>query len=509
MDVISDLGTGFAAIMDPALLLMLVLGVLVGSIVGVLPGVGPVGAMALLLPLSFALDPGAGLILIAGIYLGAQYGGSTSSILLGVPGEASSVVTTLDGHPMARNGRAGVALAISAIGSFVAGTLGVLLLMVIAKPLSSFAAQFAPPEYLALALFALLVLSRLAGGSIFSTFAAVGLGLMLATIGLDSTTGAARFTLGNADLLQGVEVTAVAVGVFGIAEVLLLAEESSSAATRVARVPFRSMIPTRTDLRRATPAIFRGSLLGFGFGLIPGPSAVVSTYASYFLEKRLSKHKDEFGKGAIEGVAGPESANNGAAGGSMVPLLILGLPFNAPTALLIAGFTIHGVIPGPLFIDNEPVLFWTLIAGLFAANVVLLVFNLPLVGLFTSLLRVPKDLLLALIVVVAILGTYGTRGRPVDVFWLLVMGILGYLMVKIGISRIAFILAFVMGPLLESSLKQTIVLARGDAGYLLGRPISMVVIVITVIVLTLPIVVRRIAARRNATSPLDMEIDAT
>lgn len=509
MDVIGDLGAGFAAIFNPVLLLMLILGVLVGSIVGVLPGIGPVGAMALLLPLSFALDPAAGLILIAGIFLGAQYGGSTSSILLGVPGEASSVVTTLDGYPMARMGRAGAALAISAIGSFVAGTLAVLLLMVIARPLSKFAAEFASPEYLVLALFALLVLSRLAGGSLLTTFAAVGLGLLFATVGIDGSSGAARFTFGNVELLQGIEVTAVAVGLFGIAEVLLLAEGKEGSTPSVPRVPLRSLVPTRTDLRRSGGPIMRGGLLGFGFGLIPGPSAVISTYASYLLEKRISKRKDEFGKGAIEGVAGPEAANNGAAGGSMVPLLILGLPFNAPTALLLAGFTIHGVIPGPLFMDTDPALFWTLIAGLYAANLVLLVFNLPLVGLFTSLLRVPRDLLLALVIVVAILGTYGARNRLVDVFWLLVMGILGYIMVKVGISRIALMLAFVVGPLLESSLTQTIILADGDPLYLAGRPISVVVIIITVLVMVLPLVVRRIAKRRNIATPLDLEVDAT
>lgn len=508
MDLITELGAGFAAIFDPILLLTLVVGVLVGSVVGVLPGIGPVGAMALLLPLSFALEPAAALILIAGIYLGSQYGGSTSSILIGVPGEASSVVTTLDGYPMAKKGRAGVALAVAALGSFVAGTIAVLLLMLVATPLSHFAAQFASPEYLALCVFALLVLSRLAGGSIVTTFAAVGLGLMLATIGLDGTSGTLRFTLGITDLIQGVDVTAVAVGLFGIAEILLLAEGNGTV-TRLPKVPFRSLIPTRTDLRRATPPMLRGGLLGFLFGLIPGPSAVVSTYASYMVEKRISKHKDEFGQGAIEGVAGPEAANNGAAGGAMVPLLVLGLPFNAATALLLAGFTIQGVIPGPLFIQNNPALFWTLVAGLYAANIALLVLNLPLVGMFTSLLRIPRDLLLAFVVLIAIVGTFAARGRLSDIFWLLVMGLLGYLMVKLQISRVALMLAFVIGPLFESSFKQTVVLSRGDPLYLLGRPITATVLVITVLIMVLPIVVRRIAKRRNATSPLDLEVDAS
>ncbi len=508
MDLISSLGEGFAAILDPVLLLTLVMGVLIGSIVGVLPGIGPVGAMALLLPLSFALDPAAALILIAGIYLGSQYGGSTSAILIGVPGEASSVVTTLDGYPMTKNGRAGVALAVAAIGSFVAGTIAVVLLMLISGPLSAFAAQFASPEYLALCLFALLVLSRLAGGSLITGFAAVGLGLMMATIGLDPTSGALRFTLGSTDLVQGVEVTAVAVGLFGIAEILLLAEGRDST-TRLPHVPFRSLFPGRRDLARATPAMLRGGFLGFLFGLIPGPSAVVATYASYLLEKRVSRHKDEFGKGAIEGVAGPEAANNGAAGGAMVPLLVLGLPFNAATALLLAGFTIQGIIPGPLFVQDNPALFWTLVAGLYAANIALLVLNLPLVGAFTSLLKIPRDLLLAFVVLIAIVGTYGTRGEMVDVLWLLIFGILGYFMVKLNISRVALMLAFVVGPLLESSLKQTVVLAAGDPLYLAGRPISVVVIVLTIAVMIAPVIVRRIARRRNVRSPLDLEVDAS
>lgn len=508
MDLISELAQGFASILHPALLLTLIAGVFVGSVVGVLPGIGPVGAMALLLPLSFALDPAAGLILIAGIYLGSQYGGSTSSILIGVPGEASSVVTTLDGYPMAKKGRAGAALAVAAIGSFVAGTIAVLLLMIIARPLSEFAAEFASPEYLALAVFALLVLSRLAGGSIITTFAAVGLGLMLATVGLDGSSGALRFTMGNVDLIHGIDVTAVAVGLFGIAEILLLAEGRNTV-MKLPSIPFRSLFPTRTELRRATPPMFRGGLLGFLFGLIPGPSAVVSTYASYMMEKRISKRKDEFGKGAIEGVAGPEAANNGAAGGAMVPLLILGLPFNAPTALLLAGFTIHGVIPGPLFIENSPALFWTLVAGLYAANIALLVLNLPLVGMFTSLLKIPRDLLLAFVILIAIVGTYAAREQFVDVFWLLIMGIVGYFMVKLGISRVALMLAFVIGPLLESSLKQTVVLSQGDPFYVLGRPISVVVIAITLAIMVVPIIVRRIAARRNVHSPLDLEVDAS
>lgn len=507
MDLIGDLGAGFAAVLDPILLLTLVLGVLIGTLVGVLPGIGPVGAMAILFPLTFSLDPAAGLIMTAGIYIGSQYGGSTSAILIGVPGEASSVVSTIDGYQLSKRGRAGAALAVAAIGSFIAGTIAVLLLMLISGPLSQFAAEFASPEYLMLALFALLVLSRLAGGSISTTFAAVGLGLMLATIGLDSGSGTVRFTFDSRELVQGVNVTALAVGLFGLAEVLLLAEGVDRGAA-LPKVPFRSLRPNRREMRLAAPAMVRGGVLGFLFGLIPGPSAVVSTYASYLLEKRIAKRPEEFGKGAIQGVAGPESANNGAAGGVMVPLLILGLPFNAPTALLLAGFTIHGIIPGPLFIENNPALFWTVIAGLYAANFVLLIFNLPLVGMFTKLLRVPRDLLLASVVLIAIIGTFAARGQLVDVVWLLVAGILGYFMVKLNVSRVALMLAFVIGPLFESSLKQTIVLSGGDPLYLASRPIAMTVIIFTALIMIAPPVLRRMINRDDSKLPVTQDVDA-
>lgn len=508
MDLIDNLLQGFGAIMDPILLLTLLIGVLVGSIVGVLPGIGPVGAMAILLPITFTLDPAAGIIMIAGIYLGAQYGGSTSAILVGVPGEASSVVTTLDGYPLAKLGRAGAALAVAAIGSFVAGTIAVLLLIVLAGPLSDFATQFASPEFLLIAIFALVALSRLAGGSALLTFAAVALGLMLATIGLDGSTGDVRFSYGIPEFIDGIEITPIAVGLFGIAEIMLLAEGREDV-TSMPKVPFRSLLPTRQELGRSAGPMVRGGLLGFVLGLLPGPSGVVSSYSSYALEKRISKHKDQFGKGAIEGVAGPESANNGASGGAMVPLLILGLPFNGATALLLAGFTVQGVIPGPLFMDNEPVLFWTLIAGLLAANVALLVLNLPLVGLFTSLLRVPRDLLMASVVLVAIIGTYATRGQIIDVFWLLVMSVLGYVMVKLNVPRVAIMLAFVIAPIFESSMNQTLILANGDLGYMFQRPISVAILGLIAAAVIIPSLLRYRAHRQHRRSALDVEADAS
>ena len=506
MDLITNLGEGFSALLDPLTMLSLLVGVFVGTIVGVLPGIGPVGAMAILLPLTFTLDPAAGIIMTTGIFLGSQYGGSTTAILVGVPGEASSVVTTLDGYPMAKKGRAGAALAVSAIGSFVAGTLAVLLLMVLAAPLSDFAAKFSAPEYLLIALFALVALSRLTGGSGLLTLVGVGVGLLLATVGLDSNTGNARFTLGITEFLDGIDITPVAVGMFGIAEILLMAENREHA-TLMPKVPFRSLWPTRSELRRSGGPMVRGGFIGFLLGMIPGPSAVVATYASYAVEKRVSKHKDEFGEGAIEGVAGPEAANNGAAGGAMVPLIVLGLPFSGVTALLLAGFTIHGVTPGPLFIEYEPVLFWTLIASLYAANLALLILNLPLVSMFTALLRIPRDLLMAFVLVIAVIGTYATRNAIMDIFWLLVMSVLGYVFVKVGISRVAVILAFVIAPMLESSLTQTVSLSQGNPFYVLGRPISLAIVIIIVLVAVVPGVLRAMARRRKVTSALDVEAD--
>jgi len=491
---------GFQFIAVPSALLALLVGVFVGSVVGVLPGIGPIGAMAILMPFSFALDPVVGILMLAGIYFGAMYGGSTTSILMRVPGEASSVITAIDGYEMTRRGRAGAALAVSAMGSFVAGTLAVLALMLVAPALSEFAIGFAAPEYLALAVFALFVLSRLSGGSLWPAMAAAGLGLVLATIGLNTGTGNTRFTFETTYLTQGIDITALAVGLYGLAEIFLMIERKGEIPP-LARVRMRELYPTRAELRRAVPAMFRGGAIGFFLGLTPGPSGVLSTYASYWVERRISKHKDEFGKGAVEGVAGPESANNGASGGAMIPLLVLGIPFAAPTALLLGGFTVHNIIPGPLLIQQQPTLFWGLVAGMYVANVLLLVLNLPLVGMFVQLLRVPRDILVSFIVLIAVLGTLATRNSMFDVVVLLVMGLLGYLMVKASLPRATLILAFIVGPLLESSLTQTMILAQGDPTYLFSRPIAATLIGLTVLALVAPPIAVAVRRRRSPSMP--------
>jgi putative tricarboxylic transport membrane protein len=467
-----------------------------GSVVGVLPGIGPVGAMAVLLPISFTLKPATAVILLAGIFYGAQYGGSTTAILLNIPGEATSVVTTIDGHQMTRRGRAGAALTISAVGSFVAGTVSVVLLMLVAPALADLAVKFGPPEFFAITAFGLMALSRLTGGSLPLVVMLVGLGLALTTIGQDVTFGKARFTFGSVPLLQGVELVAVAVGLFGVAEVLVVAEERE-ALRRLVSVRLRELLPTREEWRRSIGAIARGTAVGFPFGLIPGPAVILSTFASYALEKRVSRRPEEFGQGAIEGVAGPESANNAAAGGAMVPLLALGVPFAPPTAMLLGAFTLHGIQPGPLLATEHPHVFWGLIASLYLGNVVLLVLNLPLVGLFTSLLRMPRDVLLTLILLVSVVGVFTVNNSVLDLFVMVVMGVLGYVLRKFGLNPATIILPFVIGTVMEQSLVQTLLLARGRPGYLLERPIAFTLLLAGAVALAWPWLVRSVRRRED------------
>jgi putative tricarboxylic transport membrane protein len=469
-----------------------------GSVVGVLPGIGPVGAMAILLPISFTLEPATAVILLAGIFYGAQYGGSTTAILMNIPGEATSVVTTMDGYQMTRRGRAGAALTVAAVGSFVAGTISVMLLMLVAPALADLAVKFGPPEFFAITAFGLMALSRLTGGSLPLVVMLVGLGLALTTIGQDVTFGKARFTFGLLPLLQGIELVAVAVGLFGVAEVLIVAEEREEL-SRLVSVRLRELLPTREEWRRSIGAILRGTAVGFPFGLIPGPAVILSTFASYALEKRVSRRPEEFGQGAIEGVAGPESANNAAAGGAMVPLLALGVPFAPPMAMLLGAFTLHGIQPGPLLAVEHPHVFWGLIASLYLGNAVLLVLNLPLVGLFTTLLRMPRDVLLALIVLVSAVGVFTVNNSVLDLFVMVVMGVLGYVLRKFGLNPATIILPFVIGTVMEQSLVQTLLLARGRPGYLLERPIACALLLAGAVALAWPWLVRSI--RREGTVP--------
>ena len=500
MESLAGLLKGFAVLAAADNLIALTVGVILGTVVGVLPGLGPIGAMAILLPLSFQLDETAAVILMAGIYYGARYGGSTTSILVNIPGESTSVVTCIDGYQMTKRGRAGAALAVSAVGSFIAGTIAIVLLMIFAPPLAQFALRFGAAEYFALTAFGLMVLSRLTGGGLAISFMLVGVCLALRTVGQETMYGIARFTFGSLDLWQGLELTPVVVGLFGIAEVLIVAEEKA-ADTRVHSVRLRELLPTREEWQRSVWPILRGTAVGFPFGLIPGPAAILSTFASYALERRVSKHPEELGRGAIEGVAGPEAANNAAAGGTLVPLLSLGVPFAPPMALLLGAFVIHGVQPGPLLLTQRPEVFLGLVASMYAGNVMLLILNLPLVGLFVSILRLPRDLLLSLIVLVSVVGVYSVNNSVFDLMVMLVMSLTGYAMRKFRLSAATLVLPLVIGTLMEESLIRTLMLARGDVRYLLGRPIALSLLAVGIGSLAVPALWRCFRPRPRGGTP--------
>jgi putative tricarboxylic transport membrane protein len=485
MDSLQGLAYGFGVAFTGPNLVACLLGVLVGTVVGVLPGIGPIGAMALLIPSTFALGPTTALIMLAGIYYGSMYGGSTTSILVNVPGEAASVVTAIDGYQMARKGRAGAALAVSAMGSFVAGSLGIVALMFFAPILAEVALEFGPPEYFSLTLVGLIFLSRLGGGTALKSFLMVGLGLILGTVGMEPISGLPRFTLGQLQLSQGVELVPVAMGLYGIGEVLIIAERITGI-PQLVKVKFRQLFPTMTEWKRAFPPMLRGGVVGFLIGLIPGPAAILSTFAAYALEKRISKHPEEFGQGAIEGVAGPESANNSATAGAMVPLLALGIPFAPATAMLLGALIIHGVQPGPLLMTQQPEIFWGVVASMYIGNFVLLILNLPMVGVFASILRLPQHLLMGLILLLCLVGTYSVNNSFLDLYILIGMGGVGYILRKLKFDMAPLILALVLGPMLEKTLRQSLFMTRGDVWMIINRPIAAVLLSAGLAAIVLP-----------------------
>ncbi|MGH7320414.1 MAG: tripartite tricarboxylate transporter permease [Candidatus Rokuibacteriota bacterium] len=485
MGAVEGLLYGFSVALTPPNLLACFIGVLIGTIVGVLPGIGPIGAMALLLPSTYMLSPTTALIMLAGIYYGSTYGGSTTSILVNVPGEVASVVTAIDGYQMARRGRAGAALAVSAVGSFVAGTLGVIGLILFATLLAEVALRFGPPEYFALTVFGLAVLSRLTGGSLVKSLLMVGLGLALGSVGMEPISGVSRFTFGSVRLSQGIELVPVAMGLFGIAEILTLAETRGGLPRAIA-VRFRELLPTHAEWRRSVGPIFRGSVLGFLVGLIPGPAAVLSTFLSYTVERKLAKRPEEFGQGAIEGVAGPEAANNGASQGAFVPLLALGIPFAPATAVLLGALVIHGIQPGPLLMTERPEVFWGVAASMYIGNAILLILNLPLIGLFVSVLRIPQSLLLSLVLLLCLVGTYSVNNSLLDLWVLVGMGLLGYLFRKLGFDPAIVILALVLGPMMEKTFRQTLFMARGDWRAILLRPLTLALLLAGLLIVLLP-----------------------
>jgi putative tricarboxylic transport membrane protein len=479
---------GFAVAATFQNLLYCLIGAIVGTLVGILPGLGPIGGIALLIPITFGLNPTSALIMLAGIYYGAMYGGSTTSILINVPGETATVITCIDGYKMAQKGRAGPALAIAAIGSFVAGTLAICGMVLLAPPLAEAALAFGPPEFASLMVFGFVVLSNVTGKSLVKALMMSVVGLILGTIGLDPVSGNERFTFGSAYLLGGIEFVAVAIGVFGLGEVLVNAAKAPQQLEQKVIVPrFRDLYPTLQDLKRSIGAILRGAGIGFGMGLIPGPAPVIATYASYTVEKRVSKHPAEFGEGAIEGVAGPEAANNSATQSAFIPLFVLGIPFGPVTAILLGALLIHGVTPGPLLIAEHPQLFWAVIASMYIGNFILLLLNLPFVPLFANMLRVPKKVLLPLVMLFCFVGMYSVNNSVLDIWMMLGCGVLGYVLRGWAYEGAPLLLGLVLGPKLEVAFRQSVMISHGDFGIFVERPVSLALLLATALFLLLPL----------------------
>ncbi|HXG49957.1 MAG TPA: tripartite tricarboxylate transporter permease [candidate division Zixibacteria bacterium] len=470
VETLNNLYTGFSVAVAPGVLPYAVIGCVVGTLVGVLPGVGPLAGISLLLPASFGLDPTSAIVLLAGIYYGAMYGGSTTSILMRIPGEAASVMTCLDGYALTRKGRAGAALAVAAVGSYVAGTASVLGLMLLAPPLANFALRFGPPEYFALLLLGLLALAYMSGGSTLKSLAMAILGLLLGMIGIDPMTGFFRFGYGLLELGDGIGVVPVAVGLFGLSEILLTAGQPS--VPEVIKPRLKELLPSREEWRDSLWPIGRGTVLGFLVGIIPGSAHIISSFVSYALERRLSRHPERFGHGAIEGVAGPESANNSATSGAFVPMLALGVPSGPIPAVMIAAMMVHGISPGPLLISQQPDLFWGFIASMYVGNLVLLILNLPLVGVFVNVLRIPYPLLYPAILMFCVLGVYAVNGSAVDVGIMAVMGALGYLLRKFDFETAPIVLGLVLAPMLEMSFRQSLSMSSGSYRIFFHRPIA-------------------------------------
>jgi putative tricarboxylic transport membrane protein len=472
----AGLAQGFGIAFSSVNLLWAFIGCLLGTAVGVLPGLGPAATIALLLPVSMKMgSPVTAIILMSGIFYGAMYGGSTTSILLNIPGEAASVVTCMDGYQMARKGRAGAALGVAAIGSFIAGTVGVIGLSAIAPPLASLALRFGPPEYFSLTVVGLILATYLAGDSPLRGFVMAVLGLLLGCIGLDPLSGAVRFAFGVPDLMSNLDFVTLAMGLFGVGEILVSLEDAGPAS--ILTTDIKNVFPTIADLARSGWAMVRGSVIGFFIGILPGGGAVLASLVSYAVEKRVSKHPEEFGHGAIEGVAGPEAANNAAASSSFIPLLTLGIPGNASTAMIFAALLIHGVTPGPFLLKEHPDVFWGVVASMYVGNVMLLVLNLPLVGIWAQLLKVPYAFMAPMIMVLTLVGVFSVGNSSFDIWVMLALGVFGYLARKLRFDLGPMLLAFVLGPIMERSLRQSLLMSGGHPVIFVSRPISLALLI--------------------------------
>lgn len=487
MDVLGNISLGFSVLLTPTNLFLCFVGVLLGTLVGVLPGLGPIAAISLLLPSTYKMTPEGAIILLAGIFYGAMYGGSTTSILVNIPGEAASVVTCLDGYQMARKGRAGPALGIAAFGSFIAGTLGVVGLMFLAPVLGQAALSIGPPEYFALTLLGMTLVTSLSRGSFTKALIMAVLGLLAGCIGGDPISGFKRFTFGSFTLIDGLGIVPVAMGMFGIGEVLEnIAQMYGS--RDIYETKIKGLLPGIKDWKDSFWPIIRGSVLGFFIGILPGPSVAIASFASYAIEKKSSRYPEKFGSGVIEGVAGPESANNAATSGAFIPLVSLGIPANVTMALFLGALMIHGIQVGPLFIGQYPEIFWGLITSMYIGNAMLLVLNLPLIGMWVRVLKVPYSILFPLILLFCLIGVYTLNNNVVEIFIMLIFGIFGYVNRKAGFEGAPFILAMVLGPLMEKSLRQSLLISHGNLGIFLARPVCFVLLSLSIISLLITLI---------------------
>ena len=472
---------GFQSALQPENLAYCFLGVLLGTLIGVLPGIGPVATISILLPITFKITPMAAIIMLAGIYYGAQYGGSTTSILLNIPGEATAVITCLDGYQMARQGRAGPALGMAAIGSFIAGTLSLLGLTFLATPFTDFAIRFGAPEYFSLMVLALVILTYLAHGSMLKALIMALFGLTLTTVGTDNITGSLRFTFGILHLSDGFDLVPLVMGLFGISEVLINVEQTIS--QDVLKTKIKNLLPTAEDWKKAAGPVLRGTGIGFFLGVLPGAGPVISSFVSYTVEKRISRYPEKFGTGMIEGVAGPESANNASAQGAFIPLLTLGIPPNVTMAILFGALMIHGLQPGPLLMKDHPGFFWGVVTSMYLGNLMLVFLNLPLIPLWVRMLRVPYPILFPMIVLFCLVGAYSLNNSSYDILVMMGFGILGYLMKKLNYEGAPLVMAFVLGPLLELNLRRSLIVSDGSFWIFFSRPISAVILILALVIL--------------------------
>jgi putative tricarboxylic transport membrane protein len=485
MDIAGNLGQGFLVSLSLANLWYCFIGVFMGTFVGVLPGLGPTATIALLMPLTLKLQAVQAIIMLAGIYYGAMYGGSSTSILVNIPGEAASVVTCLDGYQMAKQGRAGPALGIAAFASFIAGTIATFMLALLAPPIANVALKLGPPEYFALVCVGLVAVTFLSQGSMVKSMTMIFLGLTLSTVGRDLVTGFPRFTYGIFELEEGLDFIAIIMGLFGICEILINIESSITEGREIYQKRITGLLPSRKDWVLSVGPILRGSILGFFLGVLPGGGAVLGSFASYATEKKLAQNPQSFGQGAIQGVAGPEAANNAASQGAFIPLLTLGIPSNSVMAMLVGVLMIHGVQPGPLMMSKSPDLFWGVITSMYLGNIFLLILNLPLIGLWVRMLRVPYAILFPLILMFCIIGTYSLNNRNFEIYLMLVFGIIGYTLRKLGFESAPLILAFILGPMIEDKLRQSLLIFNGDLSIFFRRPIALAFIMTALLLIFL------------------------